>query len=315
MSRLLVTLLTATTIFFGFGVSSFNLIMLMMIGLIKLNYLSLLSLILMLTCHFFGLFGMFYLFTVSGCLVSCGLMYWYDLSIDDIIVNTSKFVNNPTFNNISNETETDSKNVQIKSIDSYRVEYVNKLCSKFNIKDEIIEKSKKKYEQLSTAFDTMYSDFTIYMAKFRESTRDIVGLNYVYTGYDSVMKMIGLLETVKNTFKTLRTADNMLKNKTIQSIQPVSDTNESKSSTRSNDNLDLNLGLDLGGISGLGMGDFKDMQKQFDSLTPEQKKDMDEMAKQMLSGFGGLDQMMSMFGGMPGLSNMKLNNKAKKKKK
>src|SRR5579872_5009474 len=85
MNNLTIASLALLFICCGSGVSFLSLVAMLLGGYASLNYMTLLCACTMLTYCFYSFLGLVYVFAAAMVLLTCGCMFWYDLSMDDMM--------------------------------------------------------------------------------------------------------------------------------------------------------------------------------------------------------------------------------------
>jgi hypothetical protein len=303
MDRLSLTLLLLLFIFSGSGLTVATLLIYLFTGIATLDHVTLFSTSTLLTYYFYGLFGLMYLFGCVITIVVCGLMYWLEMSLDTIRqqandmhnqANEIHIVNNNVNNTISDQTfDIDPR---IKRFQKYGNDIVTLFRQKTRLTDEKITLIRNYYILMSSRFDIFTTWVIKYITRFRELTQDITGLKLAYYLID---KFFLYKETIES-YRTLHKVSRDLQSKfpyihNQRAVSPTTIIDNTTDNTNNNINtpniFNQTQSGDPFGMFG-DMIDIKNIQRQMENITPEEKRIMDEMAMQMLGNMmnlGGLD--------------------------
>ena len=295
MDRLSVAILVSLFLFSGSGLASATFLAYIFFGVASIDHVTLFSLCSLLTYNFYGLLGMFYVLMCSLTLIACGLMYWYEMSVDDLKKKASEMQTQVGDKN-SDGSQTGAIDERLKVANDYK----NNLLGTFWLKTGLTEERRAKYWEhyltASNKFDTFYVFATAYASQFRDLTKDIPVLKTLYYAYDQFF-------VYKQSIESVRALHKLSRNLTMPPSQPQTRGASSNVSVDSNSESSTSSAppVDLGAMfGGLNMPDMEEMQKQMENMSPEEKKRMDDMTEQMMKNMN-LGDMMKMFGGIEGM--------------
>jgi hypothetical protein len=264
MNKLLIVVLSMLFIFSGAGLASAGFLTMVLSGIIPIDHVSLFCLCCLLTYNFYGLVGLLYIILNCIALIACSIMWWYDLSFNDL--------NKMYIDCQSSESESVSEfNKKIDMFNQYKSNGSKKFYEKLGLTEKKIAQYTAYCSNISNKFDVFCCIVCKYLGMFCEMTRDVPGLRTVYYLVDQV---IVWKENV-DAYRTIHKAHN-----------PFSDMHETVAEKSENaDPLSLNALIE-------SLGNLNAMDRSHpdnDELSPEQKKQLDDMMSNMTN-------MMSLFG-------------------
>lgn len=306
MDRLTTTLFAVLFIFGGSGLTSAGLLALMFGGVIDVTYLTLSAVSVMLTYYICGLSGLFVVSFSSVALVAAGSMYWYEMSFQDVkkmLTDMNEQGNQEAIKKSKDSNakqdegsgETINFSQKMRGVNKYKDDSLKAFYEKTGLTEDKIKTYKGYYALASTKFNVFCEALYAYIVQFRAATEEVPGLREIYRASDGLVKVKTNVEMVRGLHKMSRSMSGM-------SGMPGMATPASQPTQRSESNPPDLGGLgDLGSMfGGMDLGNImsmnQQMQQQMSQLDPAQKKQMDEMTKQLMGNMN-MGDMMSMFGG------------------
>ena len=215
MDKLLVALLGFSFIFGNSGLTSAGLLALLFSGAVPLNHITLVSLTYLITYYFYGLYGLFYFMTASLSMITCGAMYWFELSVADIKQNANnlKFQaneNSSEFTDSSKSTNLTEFDKKLAVLTDLKTHGINSFCQKSGLTPEHIVSLKGYYNVASTQFNMVCDVIYGYMCQFRETTKNIAVLTTIYYAYDQIWVYKKNIETVRSLHKITKNMDSLM---------------------------------------------------------------------------------------------------------
>ncbi len=230
-------------------------------GHIAFNYFSLFFLNILFTYSFNGFFGVLYSLVSCMIMVSCGIMYWYDLSPSDL----------------KNELKSPIHNKNVLLIKDYASKGAQKIYQITGLSDDKITKLKIGYIECSKKFD-YYSDIVWKLLyNFYEMMKDVKGFKELFFYFSIVFKLLCSIDSIKHLHKLSRNF-----NMNSMPLGPYTENNKR--------DKPFNQMMDPGAMD-LGM-----MSDQLNNMSPGQKKSIDDMTKQIFENIN-INDMMSMMQG------------------
>jgi len=274
MDRLLGALLTLLFVFYGTGSTCLGLMTTCITGMTTMNYRILFLITQLLTYYFYGFIGMFYVMMCSLSMIGCCAMYWFDMSPEDMKQKINELKDgSPLTDSTSQRYLFDDK---VKRLIEYKNNGVELFYKKTGLTADHVTKMRSSYIYVSQLFDKLCDMIYSCMCYVRKVTNDLVGFKTIYYSYDRMCTFMENVENVRAMHMDSYAMQNTL------------------TDTESQTNDKGKLGL-FGAMSPNDMEEMELMQKQYQNMTPLQKKEeadkaMD-MLKNMFSGFN-LDTMM-----------------------
>ncbi len=303
MDKLTIACIISLFILLGPGAASLGFIILIATKLVTLNYMTLFNITNLFTYYLYGLQGVLYIYMCTLSLIGSGYMYWYDMSLYDLKNKLIEFEaeSKPLDKNCSEKKPTKliSDSVQSsfdKNMDKlcqYKNISVDKFYQKTGFNANTVLKIKQSYFYLSNNFNNLCDFIYLYLCKFRLMTDNIYGIKSIYLVCDEGLNYVKTIDAIKSIHKMSRNLQTNLKIKKPESKTSVL----SEINTGGQNNNQLQFNNDLFG--NFGMNDFEQMDKQFKNLSATDKKQMDEMAKQLFGNMN-INEMMSMMDGVSG---------------
>lgn len=305
MDNLSIAFLVFLFILSGPGLSSVGLFSMLFTGFVQANHVTIFSLVSMLTYYFYGLFGMMYMAVCSMAYIMCGMMYWFEMTFEDMRKKADEMREQTSDESNSDVSETDTPSSfdrKIQEFNEYRTAGVKTLYEKLGLTEERRKAYENMYSTYSTYFDNIVDGVVTYIARFREMTNEIAGLKTVYYIYDQLVEYKKLLESIRAMHKISRT---------MTGFMPSPKDSRTTNTSNARDPIPAlgSLGRQggFGGLGGLGgldglMNDvdMADMQRQFSQMSDAEKKQMDDMARQMFGNMN-LNDLAGVFGGLGSL--------------
>lgn len=316
MERLTIAMLALTFLLNGSGLTFIGLISYLYLGVAPLNNKTILALWALLTHYMYGVSGIVYSLLTTLTLVVNGLMYWYDLSLDDIRKKatgnlatefgididdktqsgpkdstTSTTSDNAKIDELTNNDAYSTMSTKIDRLGQYKNLLADTLRYKLGITDEKMTLIKTNYSAFSTKFDTVTDVLFTYIVKFRAMTKNVMGLKTIYYVCDCLCNILRTIETVKSLNVMTRKMQNQMSAKFPH--------NDLKPNNKSSNMFtsDLSKFDDL--------MKFDDLKK-FDDMTPEEKQQADKIAFEMMKNLGMDEQTIKMMQQMEAANNPKM---------
>lgn len=299
MEKISIAFLT-TVFIIANSTSAFLLFLIMLLsGTVELTYGTLFSIIYLTTYVFYGLSGVVYMTLSTMMLIVSMIMYWFNLSTVDTYerykyahVNTLKF------------GSTYDLDEHVNFLRKCRNDGLKKINDKLGITDEKYEEYKKQFDVVSRKFDTIltkiFEFFYPYLKHIRKYTNDSVPLKYIYLIYDFVIENNEYVKTnrIQNEFmmKKLRTMEKNMETILLSNEE----TNKMNDGNEMDNELDDVLDEPAENLYNMNTNNFHDineqMEKEMKKIPPEQRRKMDEFAKQMFGNLN-IDDMMKVLDG------------------
>lgn len=308
----------------GAGLSSFVMFMYLLLGLVPFNHITIFTAFSLFTYYLYGLFGMIYTALSALTLISCAIMYWFDMSPTNLLKQaTNAASTNTSSNNTSNNTTNDDRvspdiDHKLEEFQNYRNTLLYMLYKKAGITEDKIILINKYYKILSNNFDVFTDLFTTYIIKFREMTRDVMGLKTIYYLYDSLcfyktmldsfksftrMTLDGFHAQASNSSPTNNTNTEGMSSEAIAELAKRS-ADVSLGKSNKSDIFDFSTLQDISTIpNGLDMSNMEDIERQIANMSPEEKRLLDEMTMKMLAETD-MGKLMNMFNDMNNINNI-----------
>jgi hypothetical protein len=323
MNRLSIASLLSLFIFCGSWTFSTILLFLLYNGVISFSYLAIICLNFLLTYYTYGLTGVLYMAVSLVTMMGCGFMYWSNISSDSVkiaINNSVSNLNNISFINTSTKTLCESGIYKrlingLEVMSNYRKEFTRKIYNNYLTQNRI-DVVKNSLIKASDLFDCFCAYMYVYLCMMRTYTQNLPVFKNIYFVFDQIVES-------KTNFDSFKDFHNL-------SIRPINIPEVSltlgvKNSTSSSGSRGSS-GSSGGGIKNIVngpdinsdiFGEINDMSKQFKTMSPEQLKQMDEMAKQIFQGMGSNNGMnfMGMFDDMQKMDQSSTNPKSIKNQK
>lgn len=237
------------------------------------------------TYYFYGLFGLIYLLGSTSVLILCGIMYWYELSPDDIKQHMIKYV------------ESDPESVEVnKQITQYN-QFVNKQISfvfqKIYLTESNLNTINRYYNHICSYFPMINKYYTLtssyydnicsatygYMKQLRIITSDIPIIKNIYFVYDKLIVNIMNIETLRLFHKLSRNMQNAM-----NSLE-ASD----KKTSKDNNNVSDSFGDSLETFfSNMKPEEMESIMKQV--LTSDMFNNMDKLDDQIEPAYAKLNK-------------------------
>lgn len=342
MDKLSIASLLFLTLAGGSGIGSFILLSQLITGIVPIDHTTLFSLFILLTYSFYGFFGLFYVTLSALVVIGCGLMYWFEMSMDDVkdkliemqiqALKTETENNQNNQNNQNNENNENEIQKRIDQMKTMRQGFLTVFWTKTGISEERRNQMFEFYSAISSKFDLLMQIVIDNIQKFKNMTQNIVPFNKLYILIDGLFLFKQSVESLRSMHKLARSVQpSMFGN--FQSMpmmgsgdfQRMMDTNESQDSTSiaeidDDDVLDEPTikkhaptghgsssnrmpNIDIGSMFG-GMPDIAQMQRELESLPASEREKIDKMTKDMLGGMN-MDDMMKMMNSFGGMQNNK----------
>lgn len=252
-----------TSIVFLFMMGYIDLLCLLFItflitGLAPLNFKTLFFCTLFTLYYIYGIIGTIITSIFTMCFICCGIMYWHDMTYEDIKKEIQK---------ISDEEKTkDFLIYKQKIIDLYPLMFTNHHEKIIMYKNSCFNY----YKMVSIKFDIIYNEITYCSQQFRIATNDMILFKYMYMLYDKLYEGINefftFFESLKNLYKISRKM-NDIPDQLLQNFKE----------NKINGNI-------LDGFNDAKMNEIIKMNEQFEkNMSPQQKKQMDDLAKQFMN--------------------------------
>ena len=294
MNKLLSSLLFFSFIYLGTAPTCFIYFALILSKIIMLDFITLSVYTILLTYYVYGLFGVFYLLVSTSILVLCGIMYWYELSVNDIKHHMIKYA------------ETDSESIELnKQITEYH-EFINNhvsfLLQKINITESklnilnnyynhmcsYLPTINKYYTLSSSYYDKIFSATYGYMKQLRGITSDVPLIKYIYYVYDKIVNNIMNIESLRFFHKISRNMHNAM-----NSLDPLEQSEGSSSSQNlniKNNESDIKPDIKSDNIS----DQFAPIDSFFSNMKPQE---MEFIMKQVFNSdmFNNMDNLDEQF--------------------
>lgn len=261
MDKLLASFLTVIFLYGYSYVIMCILFILMFTNILDTSPFTLLILTLITIYNIYGLTGIFVVLLSMVSFVISGYMYFFNTSINGII------------NLIDTHNDRHKNTLYLKSI-----------YDKSGISHKNMKYIKNTYTDISLKYDTICSNIYTLLCNFRKITEDIIPFKQTYDLIDT------LLETkiYINKFYDLFNINSLYNHKNSLYKIPINiDDNNTKQENISSEHNSSLFGnnLDFSNI----MSFNQQMEQQLLNLHPEQKKQLDKMAMDMMGGlFGNL---------------------------
>lgn len=336
MDNLLIFIITFLTAIDFSGIATVLFFIWLWTGFVKIEWTTLSSFTVLLIYWIMGFFG---LIILSGAVITtvCALaMFWFDMSLQDVQDRAKETVNDARPENERQNPDSTTAEEKKENIDTLTDTLTSKLLTLVGITQENLnthyQKFSSKYSKISNLFNSLYTLCLMGLSRFRDLTNDvpIVSLGYYY--FDMIQKevtvyikaIISLKELSKLSragfgdpnstpdFSALQNIDMTALMGGLEAMGMGSTQQTSSNSTNTTENTNNTISNGTGqnrGFPGLGnMGGF-DMTQMAElerNMTPEQKRQAEKAAMNMMQNFD-LNQMgdlMNMFGGMNGMNGM-----------
>jgi len=210
----------------------------------------------------------------------------------------------------STSTSNVSSDIQCKltQLQDYKNTLFSQFYQKTGLTDDKIALIKEYCVLASTKFDNLTDLLFIYVARLKELTKDVVGLKTIYSVYDKLLGFVSMLEQLKTFSSMARTMNgmndmnNMFNNipTGIPRHQSTPEISTSEILGVSNDNLSeehdpLAVPMSLTEMKRSWSNMTSDRIKQLDdemtllegNMSPEQKKQIDDMTIKLMNEFMG----------------------------
>lgn len=296
MDNLSVAFLVFLFMFSGSGLTTAVFLTMLLTKFADLTCFTLFSFSVLSVYFIYGFAGLLFIMLSTFTVITSGLMFWFDVSLlemQDKMTKELKLQNklNDLDDNVEKLTLVEQK---FAELENYKLQTLNVFYKKTGLDDKKVAKLLENYKSLSMNFDNLVNVVYEYLLTFRKATENTVGLKELYKYCDYVL-------IVKNGIINARTLHRM--------SREVQNPTLSNNTNNNNDPFSMlgNFG-NLGDLSQLN----KQVEKELLNMSPAQKKQMDDMAKQMFGNIN-MDDMMGMFGNISNNTNKK-NKKSKKNK-
>jgi hypothetical protein len=349
MDKLTIFLLFALFVFGGSGWALMAFICMMSFGFVGSNHSTLFSLSVLMTYKFYGILSLLYTFAIALTFLLCGYMYWHDVRPDELVEqftvqsadrNEKKTEpvdgqsDKPNETPIETPIETPFER-KLKLVVEHKNKLIGVFYNKTGLTDEKIEHYKsvcrKYYHVASDGFNVLCGATHRYLCKFCQMTRNVRGFDYIYTAYDQIVKYKQDIESLKALHK-FSNALTVPRTQPHPNVMKMKNTVNAMSNNMSNDDdemiemptLDTDpltaMMRDLGGLGNLGgledmdnLDNFGDMDKYFKNMPDQQKKQIEDMTKQLFGNMN-IGDMMGMLN-VDGVGKTVTGEKKKGKKK
>lgn len=206
MDKLLIAILGFSFIS-GAGLTSAILLTLLFTGCVKIDCQTLFGISSLLTYYFYGILGLIYITLFSMAMIASGIMYWYEMSIDDMKKN-ALILNEQ----IDKEHNLDGFDKKLLYLNNCKKESIETFYKKTGLTEQHLTTIKSGYSDLSRRFNKLCDITYNYMYMFRNSTNDIAGLKILYSIYDLICEYKENIETVRSLHNLSRNMQNTMSN-------------------------------------------------------------------------------------------------------
>jgi hypothetical protein len=173
----------------------------------KLNHVSLFAISTFLTYYIYGFFGLIFLSLFSASSILAGIMYWYDLTSDDI----KKEFQQALIINKSDDADIQELKKKWINLNESIIVYYEKTKQSISNYDSIINHVKIYYSYLSNHFNSLSIIAYNNLDKFYNLTKDVYGFNVFYSFILFIIikcnKVYKKINEIKLLHKTSRTID------------------------------------------------------------------------------------------------------------
>jgi len=330
MDRILIAILAVLTALGFSGTATTLYLFWLWSGFVKTEWTTLSSVTALAIYWFYGLFG---LIVLTGAVLStvCALaMFWFDMSLQDIQEQAHDTVNDarPEDERTDRVDDSNQNDENVSSITDFD-KISHKICEQTGLTEEQAEAYRlqfmERYDRASTAFDSTYETCAGAVTQLRELTDEIPLISIMYHYSDYVRKEIGTyikaVLSLKELSKLSRQGFGQNPNgapdfTALQNIDmgallgglevmgmggnSASTATEAAGSTPAPTSGSRSAAPPFPQMGGFGGFDMSQMAALERNMTPQQKRQAEQAAMNMMQNFdlSQMGDMMSMFGGM-----------------